>query len=318
VDVRGAQLERLEQQHVDQLDDRGLVGIEQVLRLLDVLGDADDVGVLDILQRFVDAVGLVAIGAIDQVGDLATAREHGLDFAPEQRREVVHRLHVERPVGGHTQQRARVFDGDQPVRARELHRDLLDEHGRHARAVETHAELEPEQFPEELQALAFRQHVLADQDWSSCWPVSRSVRSASSICGCVSPRAAAGLRGCGPGRSSDWQHSGWSTRSFLAGSVRVARCDRRRGARLPVPDVPAALASGRPAVGRHLVLALGVEVLDRGAHVLQRAGLRRGAARPLAVDDAQRARRCSPAPRVCASGSRIQVLEVVFVEDRRA
>ena len=97
VDVRRPHLERLEEQHVHQLDDRRLVGdVEDVLPDLHALGERHDVGVLELPDRLLDDVLLVLVGLVDQARDLGARREHRVELAAEHRREVVHRVRVER------------------------------------------------------------------------------------------------------------------------------------------------------------------------------------------------------------------------------
>ena len=86
-----------------------------------------------------------------------------LDLAPQQRREVVHRLHVQRSMRRDPDHALVLAQGDQPVGASELHRDLLDEVVRHGDAIEARLEFETQELAEELQAAGFRQHVAPNQ-----------------------------------------------------------------------------------------------------------------------------------------------------------
>src|SRR5262245_27524255 len=156
----------------------------------------------------------------------------------------------------------------------------------------------PRKSPKNCRHLPSGSRLRPTSTWSSAWPVSRSVVSASSIWVWLSPAL----------RSSPSRIRSCSIARSLLGAG-GARPGRRLGLRC--------LAVG-PVVVRRLVLALAVDVVDRRAGVLERARLCRLAAGPLAVDEAQ------PPRADVAVGLHLllqtdlpQVVEVVLVEDRR-
>ena len=117
------------------------------------------------VQGLVDAVRLVSVGARDQSGDLESRRQHRVDLAIDDRRQVVHRVRIQRSAGGHLQDVVvRDFESDQVVVPREVHGNLVHELGRHARAVEALAELEAQVLGVDLQDRRLVQVVLLEQD----------------------------------------------------------------------------------------------------------------------------------------------------------
>ena len=97
VHIGCAQLQGLEEDRVDELDDRGLVGrVEHVFGLFDLVGEGGDITVLGHVGKgFIHAVGLVPIGPRDQRRDLGARREDRLDLGSEERGQVVHRIGIQ-------------------------------------------------------------------------------------------------------------------------------------------------------------------------------------------------------------------------------
>ena len=166
VDVRGAELERLEQDGVHQLDDRRLVGdVEHVLRVVDLRREGADVSVLgDGVQGLVHAVRLVAIGAGDQRRDLLPRREDRVHLAADHGREIVHGVGVQGRAGCDLQDAVARLEGDEVVVPREVDRNGVHEGPGDLRPVEALAELVAEVLGVDLEEGALLHEVLGEDD----------------------------------------------------------------------------------------------------------------------------------------------------------
>ena len=104
VHVAGPRLDRLQQDLVDQPDDRGLLGHLRELGAvgLDLLEQLDAV-VARLGHQAVDRLAAHAQVGLDQLGDLRAAGQHGHDAQAGGGAQLVQRIEVERIAGGHHQ-----------------------------------------------------------------------------------------------------------------------------------------------------------------------------------------------------------------------
>ena len=165
VDVRRAHLERLEEHHIDQLDDRRLVGdVEQVLGITDECGEIVERLSFDRLDRLVDHVRLVTVGLVDLCGDRAARHEDRFDLHSQELGEVVHRVDVERGAGRDLHDVVGDLDPEEVVVSREFDRDPVAEDLGDLHRVETLAERITVGFGEDLKDLLLREVGLAQDD----------------------------------------------------------------------------------------------------------------------------------------------------------
>jgi hypothetical protein len=179
VDVAGPHLQRLEQDHVHELDDGRLVGdVEDVLVELDLLGQAHDVLAVEAGQSLVHDVRLALVGLVDEVRDLGPRREHGVDLAPEHAGEIVHRVRVERRARRDRHRAVGPVQRDQVVVAREVDGNDVHEVGRHLLVRQGLPHRDAEHVAEDAQDVLLRQVALVGQDAVQGHPAGLLLREA--------------------------------------------------------------------------------------------------------------------------------------------
>src|SRR5713226_2510386 len=168
VDVAGALLGGAEEQRVDQPDDGRLVaGVEQVLRLLQLVRDHVQVAGLEIADQLLRLVGGAVVDGVDAVEDGLRRHQHRRDAGPEEQPNAVQRARVERVGDGH--QRVRVAVGLDAQRYQlgllgEVDGHELDQLGRDLLRRETHLVRQLELRGERLEHLLLAARLEGDQD----------------------------------------------------------------------------------------------------------------------------------------------------------
>src|SRR6266404_4337260 len=118
VDVAGPLLGGAEEQRVDQADDGRLVaGVEEILRLLQLVRDHVQVAGLEIADQLLRLVRGTVVDRVDAVEDGLRRHQDGRDAGPEQKAHAVQRARVERVGDGHQRTRVAVdldAQGHQP------------------------------------------------------------------------------------------------------------------------------------------------------------------------------------------------------------
>ena len=123
VDVAGLFVGRLDEDFVDQLDDRRFLGL---LGDLAVVGleffEKFDLGRLPLLDHGRDGFAADAEMGLDEPGDLARTGQHRPDAQAGQRLQFVQGVHVEGIAGGHDQGAVLPVDGQQAAAMDQLGR----------------------------------------------------------------------------------------------------------------------------------------------------------------------------------------------------
>jgi len=102
VDVRRAVLDGLEEQRVDQPDDRRLVvGVEQIVRLLELVRDRVELAGLDVAHHRLGGAARAVVGEVDRLEDRRGGDHDRVHAASVERAQIIHHL-----------RRARIGDRD--------------------------------------------------------------------------------------------------------------------------------------------------------------------------------------------------------------
>jgi hypothetical protein len=165
VDVARPHAEPLEQDHVQELDDGGLVrDVEDVLGDLDLRREAADLVLVHVRQGLVHRVLLPLVGAVDEVRDLRARSQDGLHVEPEHRGEVVHRVRLERRAGRHREGPVVLAHGHEVEVPREVDRHPVHEVGGHGGPLQALAERDAERRAERGEGVPLRHVALVDED----------------------------------------------------------------------------------------------------------------------------------------------------------
>ena len=136
--VAGPRLDGLQQDLVDQPDDRRLLRHLREFRAvrLDLLQEFHAVVVGRLGHQPLDRLAAHAQVGLDQLGDLVAAGQHGHDRLAGGQAQLVQRVEVERIAGGDHQSAVVLADGEEGLAVDELGRELLEQRKVHVRLGE--------------------------------------------------------------------------------------------------------------------------------------------------------------------------------------